>query len=122
MLRMDSELTLGHEWETVCTITYYNAAGVEVEHHQGRESYSVISVGPFDVIAGTFAVAAEVLHKSGPVGSVPYTFREYFAEGVGKIRQTQENPNFVTFELTSYGPLVAIQPTTWGRVKALYKN
>ena len=124
ILRMDSELTPGHQWEAIYEAIHYSAGGVEVGREQGGETFSVIDVGPVDVPAGTF-LAAEVLHTID-LGSQPsYTFRDMYAEGVGWIRRTDENGTSVLFELESYGPgsgPLAVHPTTWGRVKALYRQ
>ena len=121
-LRMDSELTPGHEWEAVYEVIHYTADDVEVMRQQGRMTYSVVGVGPVEVPAGIFH-AAEVL-VTRELETLPlYTFREWYAVGVGWIRRTEENGTSVLFELESYGPVsVPTETTTWGRIKAQYKG
>ncbi len=122
MLLMDSDLTLGHQWETIHEVIDYNADGVEVGRQQQHVTSRVIDVRPVDVPAGTF-LAVEVL-RTRDLSSLPsYTFREMYAEGVGWIRRTDENGTSVLFELESYGPSsVATEATTWGAIKSLYKD
>lgn len=121
-LRMDSELTPGHEWEAIYEVIHYSADGVETMRQQARITYRVIGVGPVDVPAGTFQ-AAEVL-ITRELETLPlYTFRDWYAEGVGWIRRTEENGTSVLFELEAYGPAaVPTESTTWGAIKSQYKD
>jgi hypothetical protein len=120
-LWMDSELTVGHEWETTFDVIEYNADSVEVWRGWQRVTCRVIGFGPVEVPAGTFQ-AAEVLVTRDASSLPSYTFRNMYAEGVGYIRRTDESGN-VLFELESYGPLaVPTETTTWGAIKSLYKD
>ena len=121
-LRMDSELTQDHEWAAIYEVIHYSADGVEVRRQQASITYRVINVGPVDVPAGTFQ-AAEVLITRELETLPSYTFRDWYAEGVGWIRRTEENGTSVLFELEAYGPgAVPTEATTWGAVKSLYKD
>lgn len=120
-LRMDSELTLGHEWEANFDVIHYDADGVEVGRQQARMTFQVIGIGPVEVPAGTFQ-AAEIL-ITRHLSSLPlYSMRDWYAEGVGWIRRTEANGVTVLFELQDYGPIVPIEATTWGAIKSLYKD
>lgn len=145
ILRMDSELTLGHEWESITDIIEYNADGTEIWRGRGHSTFSVIALGPADVAAGTFQ-AAEVLRteeinplartrrSSGASFLSPAlqgaslglrvfnTFRDTYAEGIGCILRTDENGASVLFELEACGVNgVPTESATWGKIKALYK-
>jgi len=145
-LLMDSELTLGHEWEAIFDIIEYNPDSVEVFRLWEHSTFRVIGFGPVDVPAGTFH-AAEVLRtvergplaraefpsgasilSSAPQGaslgqSLVFTIREMYAEGVGWIRRTVENGSSLLFELEAYGPgAVPTKATTWGAIKSQYKD
>jgi len=121
-LRMESELTLGHEWEAIFDDVHYSADGVEVRRQQARITYRVINVGPVDVPAGTFQ-AAEVLITPEWETLPFYAFRDWYAEGVGWIRRTDESGTSDLFELEAYGPVdVPTEATTWGAIKSLYKD
>ena len=121
-LHMDSELTLGHEWEATYDVVRYSADGVEIERKPGHETFRVIGFGPVDVPAGTFQ-AMEVL-RTVDWGPLPfYAFRVMYAEGVGFIRRTEADGTTVVFELEAYGGgTVRTETTTWGAIKALYRN
>jgi hypothetical protein len=120
-LRMESDLTPGQEWETIYEVVHYSADGVEVMRQQARISYRVIGVGPVDVPAGTFQAAEVLITRELETLSL-YTFRDWYAEGVGWIRRTEEDGTSVLFELEAYGPgAVPTRNTTWGEVKSLYR-
>ncbi|MDH3198611.1 MAG: hypothetical protein OEO21_10265, partial [Candidatus Krumholzibacteria bacterium] len=145
-LVMDSELTLGHEWEASHDVIEYSPDGVEVFRLWERWTYRVIDIGPVDVPAGTFDTAEVLitvereplaraafpsgasLLSSAPQGaslgqSLFYTLRNTYAEGIGWILRTDENGTSVLFELEAYGGgPVPTEATTWGAVKSLYKN
>jgi hypothetical protein len=102
ILRMDSELTLDHEWETVYDAIQYTAGGVEVRRDQARSTFRVIAVGPVTVAAGTFP-AAEVL-RTEETGFLPdYSFRDTYADEIGWILRTDEYGSSVLFELEAFG-------------------
>ena len=117
---MDSDLTPGHEWEANFEISECNADGVELWSGWGRITFHVIGIGPVDVPAGTFQAAEVLITREG--NTLPlYTFHEWYAEGVGWIRRTQEDGTSVLYELETYGPIdVPVEATTWGAIKALY--
>jgi hypothetical protein len=122
MLRMDSELTLGHEWETVFDAILYTVGGVQVRRDQARSAFRVIAVGPITVPAGTFP-AVEVLRTEDP-GSVPSTtFRESYSEDVGLILRTNENGSSVLLRLIGYGTDgVPTEVSSWGALKLQFGN
>jgi hypothetical protein len=145
-LLMDSELTLGHEWEAIFDIIEYNPDSVEVFRLRERSTFRVINFGPVDVPAGTFH-AAEVLRtverdplaraafpsgasllssarQGASIGqSLVFTIRKMYAEGIGWIRRTVENGTSVLFELEDYGGgPTPTKASTWGAVKSLYRN
>jgi len=122
VLRMESELTLGQEWEVTYEAVYYDAGDVEVSRDQWRETFHVINVGPVDVPAGTFQ-AAEVRRTTERNGLPWYTFRESYAPGVGYVRRTEDDGTTVIFKLEAYwGGELRTEATTWGAVKALYRK
>jgi hypothetical protein len=121
ILLMDSGLTPGHEWEANFDVIQYNADGEELWSGWKHLTFHVIGVGPVDVPAGTF-VAAEVLVTGESSWQAPYTFRDWYAEGVGWIRRTREDGTSVLYELESYGPVdVPVDVTTWGAIKSLFR-
>jgi len=121
-LFMDSELAAGLEWGATYEVIHYSADDVEVMRQQARMTFRVIGVGPVDVPAGAFQ-AAEVLITRELETLPVYTFRNWYAEGVGYIRRTEEDGTTVLFELESYGPgAVPTEATTWGAIKSLYKD
>lgn len=145
ILLMDSELTLDHQWETITDVIEYNSGGVEVFRLWERSTFRVIGIGPVEVPAGTF-FAVEILHtiernpivqeaaspgtlspSSAPHGALQgqystYAFRDAYAEGIGWIRRTDENGNSVLVELEACGVNgVPAEPSTWGKIKALYR-
>jgi hypothetical protein len=118
-LLMDSELTPGHEWQTTVDVIEYSADGVEVRRGWQRVACRVIGFGPVEVPAGTFQ-AAEVLITREASSLPTYTFRNWYAEGVGYIRRTDESGN-VLYELESHGGgALHSDAVTWGAIKALY--
>lgn len=122
-LLMDSELTLGHEWETILDVIEYNADSVETWRIVGaRQTFRVIGFGPVDVPAGTFQAAEVLLTRD--TGTTPYQqVRNWYADRIGLIRGTDANGTTVRFELEDYGPRgVPTKATTWGAVKSLYEK
>jgi len=138
VLRMDSDLTPGLGWEATAEVIGYSVSGVELFRGQLHMTFDVIAIGSVDVPAGTF-VAAEVLQtiettispagtsapycaalgSSAPLGV--YTFHEVYGDGVGWIRRTDDTG--LVFELMSYGPTpLPTRETTWGGVKALFRD
>lgn len=121
ILRMDSELLLGHEWETMYHSTYYTVDGVETRREQARSAYRVIALGPVTVAAGTFP-SAEVLRTEETASLPDFLFRETYAENVGWILRTDESGSSVHIELEAYGEGgVSTEVMTWGGVKALFR-
>jgi hypothetical protein len=146
ILLMDSELTLGHEWEAITDVIEYSADGVEVFRLRERSTFRVIDIGSVDVPAGTFH-AAEVLRtvertplaraafpsgaslrSSAPHGALFgqssfYAFRDTYAEGIGWIRRSDENGTSVLVELEACGvDGVPTEALSWGEMKWQFKN
>lgn len=119
-VRMESQLTPGQQWEANHDVILYSADGVEMQRGWGRMTFSVVGVETVAVPAGTFQ-AAHVLITRENYNLAPYTFREWYADGVGLIRRTEEDGTTVLFELESYGPAaVPTGATTWGAIKAQF--
>ena len=146
VLRMDSELVPGREWEAITTAIYYAADGVEVRRERRSSTFRVIDIGPVEVGAGIFN-GAEILHTEevDPLASAGlssgasllfpapqgtslerrfrYSFRDTYGEGIGWIRRTDESGISVQFELDSYKrPGVPSAESSWGALKSQYKN
>lgn len=139
ILRMDPDLTVGHEWEATYEVIHYNADDVEVARQQGRSTFHVLDIRPVTVPAGTF-LAAEVLRTeqtdpptdsgvssgSSPVSpdQVGFTaFRDMYAEGIGWIRRTNEDGTWVFYRLQTFGvDGVPAQASSWGAVKSKFGN
>jgi hypothetical protein len=119
---MDSELTLGHGWETETDAIQYTVNGVEVRREQARSTFRVITVGPVTVAAGTFPSAEDLrMEETGFLSPSP--FRDTYAEGVGWILRTDENGSSVLFELEAYGEGgVPTEVLSWGAVRLQYGN
>ena len=121
ILRMDIELTMGHEWETLTRAIQYTDSGVEIRRDQVRSVFRVIAVGPVTVAAGTFQ-AAEILRTKETDYLPDYSFRDTYAENVGWILRTDENGSSVIFELEDYGEGgVRTEVSSWGAVKSLFR-
>ncbi len=121
ILRMDSELTMGHEWKTLTRAIQYTANGVEVRRDQARSAFRVIAIGPVTVAAGTFQ-AAEVLRTEETDYLPVYSFRDTYAEEIGWIFRTDESGSSVLFELEDYGEGgVRTEVSSWGAVKSLFR-
>ncbi len=119
-LRMDSELAPGHEWATNFVAIEYSSGGAEVWRGQGSVTFRVIAIGSVTVPAGTFE-AAEVLVTRVQDPLPLYTFRDWYSQGVGWIRRTDETGTSVLSELQSYGPVgVPVEVMSWGAIKLLY--
>ena len=127
-LRMDSELTPGHEWESVVEVVYYDGDHVEVQRLESHLSYQVVGSGLVEVEAGVFeAVEVLVTEQREPVPPltkrVVTSFREHYAEGVGWILRTDETGNSMIFELEAYGEAgVSNDTSSWGALKAQYEE
>ena len=122
ILRMDSGLTLGHEWETVYDAIQYTVDGVEIRREQARSTRRVIGVGNVTVAAGTFP-AAEVLRTEETGFLPPSSFRDTYAEEIGWVLRTDENGSSVLFELTAYGANgVPTGLSSWSALKSQFGN
>jgi hypothetical protein len=143
---MDSELTMGHERESVTDVIEYNADGVEVFRLSERSTFLVIGVGPVDVPAGTFpavevlrtvernpldqavfpsgaSLHSPALHRASLGQSYSFAFRDAYAEGIGWIRRTNEHGTSVLVELEACGVNgVPTEALSWGAMKWQYKN
>ncbi len=129
ILRMDSELTLGHAWESNTTAIYYGPDGVETARGWSRSAFEVLDVRSMEVAAGTFLVAEVYRTEAREDTEVPskreilYNFREYYADGVGWVLRTDHSGTRKLFELEAYGPGgVSNDTSSWGALKAIYEN
>lgn len=120
VLRMPASLTPGAQWETTYQAIYYSMDGVELGRQSGYSGFHVVGVGSIDVPAGTF-VAAEVL-RTEQVGATTTVFRDWYAQGVGWIRRTDESGAVVQSHLDSDGGPTPTKTVTWGAAKWRYRE
>ena len=118
MLRMDSDLTPGHQWETTFDRITYNVVGAEVGRVTAHFVYEVKGVGAVNVPAAAFQ-GVDVQITRSQTGVPDYVFDEWYVEGVGFVLRTDTTG--IVFQLTAYGPLLATQGVSWGAVKAMYR-